>query len=515
MLNWLVVKDQTKRSPRGRNPETKSPMEVTTKGKKSTVQGFGSPVLASVEGEKAGPGTSSSKYRNDNYEMPSAATEKFPKNSRYFVIKPKDGNFDSVSPFLIERVLSSTIGKAKNINKCRDGLMVEVHTAAQAGKLCKMKKFDNFPVAVTPHSTLNFSRGQVTSRDLLNCSTEEILQNLSSQGVTDVRRRTFMRNGNRENTSTLILTFDTPELPRRVTAGYLSLPVTTWIPPPLRCYRCQRFGHTSTTCKSTEMCACGREPHNEEPCQELQQCINCSGPHSARSNQCPAYKEEVAIQRIKVTERITYREARNKVRESTRAYPTVSYATAAAKRPSAQSDINIQEVITALIPELTRIVRETLSTSLLLGHSQESISPKVSKPLQTLKNDTPTSVLRQLAKNSAMQSDPKKLQFESTKVTEWFAQNDKQRRSREHRKRTSDQASTPAMSITSVGDDNPEIENSDSSSGTKPPKKKIERVDQESKPDESLSEDDSENIFETDLQNTTPLSQTRSKERKT
>ena len=68
--------------------------------------------------------------------------------------------------------------------------------------------------------------------DLERVSEEEICENLSSQGVTSVKR-----------TTTLILTFNTPTLPDSVKACYLQIPVVPYIPNPLLCFKCQKLGH--------------------------------------------------------------------------------------------------------------------------------------------------------------------------------------------------------------------------------------------------------------------------------
>ena len=55
--------------------------------------------------------------------------------------------------------------------------------------------------------TLNTWKGIILSFDLRDCSEVEIKEHLLDQGVTDVRTMTVMRNGQRCNTITLVLTF--------------------------------------------------------------------------------------------------------------------------------------------------------------------------------------------------------------------------------------------------------------------------------------------------------------------
>jgi len=50
--------------------------------------------------------------------------------------------------------------------------------------LLGMTLLGDVPVKVSPHTSLNFSKGVVRSRDLARCSKEEIICGLKNQGVT-------------------------------------------------------------------------------------------------------------------------------------------------------------------------------------------------------------------------------------------------------------------------------------------------------------------------------------------
>ena len=56
-------------------------------------------------------------------------------------------------------------------------------------------------------------------------------------------------------TNTLILTFNSPKIPDSLKICYMNIPVTQYVPNPLRCYKCQRFGHVTSKCKHNETCA--------------------------------------------------------------------------------------------------------------------------------------------------------------------------------------------------------------------------------------------------------------------
>lgn len=65
---------------------------------------------------------------------------------------------------------------------------------------------------------------------------------------------------------------------------------------PIRCLRCQRFGHERRDCKSeTPKCALCSNHHETNDCQapkELKRCANCLGPHPAYDRECPRFWEK-------------------------------------------------------------------------------------------------------------------------------------------------------------------------------------------------------------------------------
>ncbi|GBM11537.1 hypothetical protein AVEN_240673-1 [Araneus ventricosus] len=189
----------------------------------------------------------------------------------FFLIKrvsTSDESFHSVSPFLVEKAITGSIGDVKSTKKLRSGdLLVEVQSRKQSEQILKIKKISTIPITVSPHASLNSSKGVITCGELLNVPTEEILTELQGQGVSHVRRISIRRDGQLLNTKHLILTFDSAKLPENIKAGYMRLSVRTYIPNPLRCFQCQRFGHSKTSCRGTLTCArCAEVGHESTDC---------------------------------------------------------------------------------------------------------------------------------------------------------------------------------------------------------------------------------------------------------
>ena len=248
---------------------------------------------------------------------------------RFLVIgSSNDEALKKLSPFAIQKGLEGLAGEPKSVKKLRSGsLLIECATESHSKNLLKSKLLCNISINVTPHTTLNSSKGVVRSRDLEGVSEEEICENLSSQGVSSVKRINVRRNNELVPTNTLILTFSTPTLPDSVKAGYLRIPVVPYIPNPLRCFKCQKFGHGQNTCRGRLTCArCGQFDHDGKTCQNEIACTNCSGKHFAYSRECSRWKMEKTVQQVKVERNLSFTEARKIVETSRPAATGKTYA---------------------------------------------------------------------------------------------------------------------------------------------------------------------------------------------
>ena len=139
-------------------------------------------------------------------------------------------------------------------------MLLEVEKKSHVENLLSTKKLFDLNVKISLHKTLNSCKGVIRCQDFAPCTDDEILENLKSQGVTDVRNIQVRRNGVVRRTYTYVLTFNTPILPKKIKAAYLSVNVEVYIPNPLRCYKCQVFGHHEDHCLKKAICANCGEP---------------------------------------------------------------------------------------------------------------------------------------------------------------------------------------------------------------------------------------------------------------
>ncbi|GBL78450.1 hypothetical protein AVEN_42943-1 [Araneus ventricosus] len=60
-----------------------------------------------------------------------------------------------------------------------------------------------------------------------------------------------------------LLTFQSPNLPDSIKAGYINCPVRPYILNPLRSFKFQRYGHSKPGCRGTLTCAlCAEVDHD-------------------------------------------------------------------------------------------------------------------------------------------------------------------------------------------------------------------------------------------------------------
>ncbi|GBL95370.1 hypothetical protein AVEN_154780-1 [Araneus ventricosus] len=219
------------------------------------------------------------------------------------------------------------------------------------------------PVSVSPHETLNSSKGVITCGELFHVPLDEITEKLQCQGVSYVWRITIRRNGELLNTKHLILTFSSHVLPEYVKAGYMRLSFRPHIPSPLRCFKCQRFGYSQTSCRGILTCArCAEVGHESTGCTAKEKCVNCKGDHNSFSRNCLAWKLEKEVVATKVKNQISYPEARKIVAYKAPTAGT-SYASAAQKKSKKTNppDIPIESNYlgkTATVPQSPHLISE-------------------------------------------------------------------------------------------------------------------------------------------------------------
>ncbi|GFT38375.1 uncharacterized protein TNCV_3064291 [Trichonephila clavipes] len=322
------------------------------------------------------------------------------------------------SPFAIQKSVQGIGGDPKAIKKLRSGdLLVETVSALQTKSFLLAKSFLDCPLTASPHKSLNSGRGVISEPDLLCTSDAEILEVFSYQGVVQVRRITLKKDAAIIPTKHTILTFNSPKLPTTIKASYFNCKIRPYIPNPLRCFKCQRFGHSQNSCRGQLTCSrCATVGHSSTDCTLEPKCINCSQPHSSDSKLCSKWKTEKQIQEIKTNRNITYLETRKLI------VPPISQLYAQATKSSkvsatTQTDENITKIKCPplkLLQQPSSLPKPNISPSIPSTSASSaqadltSTSPieaiSESEPVNPISNNVPsTSNISSLPSNSSVQ----------------------------------------------------------------------------------------------------------------
>lgn len=124
-------------------------------------------------------------------------------------------------------------------------------------------------------------------------------------------------------TETVVLTFDGQKLPERVFFMHNSIPVDVYKYPIIQCFKCCRYGHVQTQCRSNPRCFKCSQPHSGNSCKVVDEnisCLFCLGRHSAISRDCPEQSRQRNIKCTMSEENISFQEACKKFPSVRRPY---------------------------------------------------------------------------------------------------------------------------------------------------------------------------------------------------
>lgn len=263
---------------------------------------------------------------------------------KYLLMKRINSNdsLHGVSPFLIKKVIDTASGGIVDAcNKLSNGtLLIKTKNLSQATQLIQLTTLNNtIEVDVTEHNSLNYTKGVIYCNDLRDISETDILTELKSQNVVEVRKIMKKAQDTLIESGLITLKFASLELPTHINIGYQRTAIRPFIPLPRRCFNCGRLGHSTTHCKANKLClTCGYPSHidseSDEQCKNLNCCINCKEDnnlkyhHSIFDRQCPTYIKQKEIQAIRVIEKTDMKQANiiynERYKNKSQSYSTIS-----------------------------------------------------------------------------------------------------------------------------------------------------------------------------------------------
>lgn len=174
-------------------------------------------------------------------------------------------------------------------------IVIITHSVTAKEKLLRVKQLEFsgqlYPVSVYRAADRDTCRG-VIHQIPANTPSDTLLRNLSAPGYQILAARMMGQ------TTSALITFQGTYVPTTVRYEYAQIRCYTHRPKVQQCYKCLALGHRQDVCtQPTEKCPeCGFQNKSEaHDC--ITKCSNCSGPHSALDELCPARIESSKITR--------------------------------------------------------------------------------------------------------------------------------------------------------------------------------------------------------------------------
>ena len=144
-------------------------------------------------------------------------------NPKFIIVAPasEDKPLSSFSVFLLKKAIDSISTSYESITQLRDGnLLILVKSQKIAELFLSKKKFSNLcPITVSFHTNLNTSKGTAYAPCLINVPELEIIEEMKTQGVSDVFKFKKLADGNLRATGLVLFTFDLFRPPTSLNIG--------------------------------------------------------------------------------------------------------------------------------------------------------------------------------------------------------------------------------------------------------------------------------------------------------
>ena len=155
----------------------------------------------------------------------------------------------------------------------KKSIEITVNSERQSRCLLRQKKLGEDEVIVEKHPFKNLVHGVFYDQDDLLKGVEkaEVLEGLKEWNATihDISKL-----GQGEDSKMWKVTFESLSCPRRIKVAFgRDYKVDIYVPPPIRCFKCQEYGHTIKTCRETNPYRCQKcskvytGPHDHIKCK--------------------------------------------------------------------------------------------------------------------------------------------------------------------------------------------------------------------------------------------------------
>lgn len=159
-----------------------------------------------------------------------------------------------INPVKLTKAIKKAVGDVESAKTLRNGNIIIFCKNEKQQKVAQgIKSMLGQSVSCTVPSKRVWLKGVIYGIPI-DVSTNTIKSNIKGVKVTEVKRLKCVRNKEKVDSLSVMLQFDEEKMPERVYIGYVSYAVRAYVPPPIRCFKCQKYGHVAAVCKGKQRC---------------------------------------------------------------------------------------------------------------------------------------------------------------------------------------------------------------------------------------------------------------------
>lgn len=233
--------------------------------------------------------------------------------ARFLIIKAESKiTYQRLENYLLTKYPSEDMS-VRQIKPCE--WMIGTTTKNQSEEYRKITKIDNINVNVTRHDTMNSVQGTlILPEDEEPINKTIILDSLQKRYKNVENIEIYEIPSKRDKNSSLKIAkvkFSGQNLPQKIKILGQNREIRPYVPKPLQCRNCSKFGHTTKKCRSKPVCAfCASIDHETVWKHGTPKCVNCGQKHHARAKECSFYIYNTELKILQERTGMTIREAK-------------------------------------------------------------------------------------------------------------------------------------------------------------------------------------------------------------
>ena len=241
----------------------------------------------------------------------------------FIYVKAVEEDITKINPHRVHTKITRVTNRKTKITRVNKSLKITCESEDERQSLLKISHLAGHRVEFSePYTKSSYTRNQNLARKGIIFDVEEEISTDELENILGIPAQRIIkrRSGHPIITKQIILHFR-DVIPDYVHIGWRRFRVRQYIPDPVWCYNCQKYGHIAANCRSKTTCPICSGKHSYEDCevQNLKDerkaiCPNCRGDHPASYKGCPAYQEAKTIKRVQTTNAISYAEAVKTIR---------------------------------------------------------------------------------------------------------------------------------------------------------------------------------------------------------